>query len=442
MNAAWPQQQPEPVSDPLRHHSARRAAAGTPGSGFDNHFGRLAVSLWRSRFVRLASRAGVNMLVRASGSAWTDPAVHRACCRTTRTTAAILACLVMAGTAACGARLTTAAARAGVRSTTGWLPAKAALPSGAGAMSAPNFVWLPFDPGQPLLVYELPSLRNPASAAASVSPPAGYRFTQVTGADDDKTFAVLASPDADRGPDKLYELQLGSGGSPAPLIRLRLALPAESSDPALSADGTALAVTGSIGERQFIAVVSTSSGRARTWAWRGPRPRDLAWVGDAAIDFVTVTPRGRIDLTSSLYQLSIGQPGTLSRDARLLRKTFIPFGGLTRRSPWWVSQLVTTADGRTAFAALYSGSGDATRQVLIRMDAATGRPLAGLPAEAAGWNHDGIYCGVLWADSSGRHLVISCGSRSGRIDNGRFTAEPLPIAPYIPNVGSQFAWGG
>jgi len=348
----------------------------------------------------------------------------------------------MAGTAACGARLTTAAARAGVRSTTGWLPAKAALPSGAGAMSAPNFVWLPFDPGQPLLVYELTSLRNPASAAASVSPPAGYRFTQVTGADDDKTFAVLASPDADRGPDKLYELQLGSGGSPAPLIRLRLALPAESSDPALSADGTALAVTGSIGERQFIAVVSTSSGRARTWAWRGPRPRDLAWVGDAAIDFVTVTPRGRIDLTSSLYQLSIGQPGTLSRDARLLRKTFIPFGGLTRRSPWWVSQLVTTADGRTAFAALYSGSGDATRQVLIRMDAATGRPLAGLPAEAAGWNHDGIYCGVLWADSSGRHLVISCGSRSGRIDNGRFTAEPLPIAPYIPYVGSQFAWGG
>jgi hypothetical protein len=161
-----------------------------------------------------------------------------------------------------------------------------------------------------------------------------------------------------------------------------------------------------------------------------------------AIDFVTVTPRGHTHLTSSLYQLSICQPGTLSRNARLLRKTFITFGGLTRRSPWWVSQLVTTADGRAAFAALYSGSGDATRQVLIRMDPATGRPLAVLPAEAAGWSHDGIYCGVLWADSSGRHLVISCGSRSGRIDNGRFTTEPLPIAPYIPYVGSPFAWGG
>jgi hypothetical protein len=191
-------------------------------------------------------------------------------------------------------------------------------------------------------------------------------------------------------------------------------------------------------------VIYTATGRVRTWTWRQPRPQSVAWAGDHAIDFATAVPNSHDTArTSTLRRLSTTAPGTSLARAATLVSRFVDFGSLTAHSPWWVSDLQTTANGRTAFAALTSGSGSNTRQVVLRLSARTGTPqkVIGIPSKGVELL-DGIYCDVVWTDGSGQHLLVSCAAHSGRVDDGRYTPHRVQPATYVPFPGSIFAWSG
>lgn len=155
----------------------------------------------------------------------------------------------------------------------------------------------------------------------------------------------------------------------------------QASSIALSPDGRELAavVLGPHGPDgpYRISVIATSTGRMRTWTWRGPLPRYLAWSGDHHVDFIA-TPQ---DGGSRLVRLSTSAPAQHSA-FRVLVGQFSQFGSLARWSPWWVDGLTVTPDGRTAFAAL--DGGDVPHLALLRLSATTGRPLQVLARPWAG----------------------------------------------------------
>jgi len=357
-----------------------------------------------------------------------------------------LAIAALGGVPACGAHhARTAAALA--TGGTGWIAPWRSLAPDAGPAAARNIVWRNFtDAPAPLVVYRITSPGAPTTTVGRISPPAGYDFVSVAAAGDDRTFVAEAiSPTGTR----FYELRLDGAGRPERLIRLTFTLsrwvPPDSLW--LTSDGREIATLVVTKRRSSIVVISTATGRTRTWSWTGPQPALLAWSGDHTIDFVTSVLTGRGSAArwkSTLRDLSTSTAGTSLASSRLLVSDFIHFQNLTRRSPWQVTDLTVSGDGSTAFAALTSGIGDGTRQVIVRMSATTGTPLAVLTPPAIGWSHDGIYCDVLWTDASGRHLLVACGPHAGRIDDSRFTTVPglgsLGPTPYIPYVGSPFAW--
>jgi len=174
----------------------------------------------------------------------------------------------------------------------------------------------------------------------------------------------------------------------------------------------------------------------RIWTWHGPQPARLAWSGDHALDFTSFVPvRHRV--FSGMYRLHVSGAAVAGSPA-LLHRTLVSFGGLGSRSPWGAVQLVTTDSGQTAFLTLASGYESRAKQVILRMNARTGRPLAVLPGQLTGWSHDGLFCGVLWTDGSGRRLVYSCGP-GGR--SGGFTAIG-PLLSAIDQDNWLPAWGG
>ena len=177
-------------------------------------------------------------------------------------------------------------------------------------------------------------------------------------------------------------------------------------------------------------------------------PQFLAWSGDHSLEYITsamAPPNG--PWTSSLLVLNTSAPThSLAAASRVLVRRFVPPGRLGAMSPWSVTNFVISGDGRMAFAALLfeiNGDTAATRQVVLRLSAKTGAALGILTPPAIGWSNLSLnWCYVLWTDSSGRHLLVSCqgGSDSGRVDNGVFT--PIPTfqpAPYVPGL-DNFAW--
>jgi hypothetical protein len=368
-------------------------------------------------------------------------------------TATATAVALLAGTTACGARAIgghpadTAATAPATRAGTGWIPPWPALSSGAGPEKAPNIVWLDsMGVQQSLLVFRMTSPGQPAVIMATIPPPRNEEFIGVAAAGDDRTF-VAASAVSTGKPIRFYELRLDHAGRPGPLIRLRFSRPVFAwSSMVATQDGEEVAgVVGGAGN-PGVTVISTATGRVRTWTWSGPEPQHLAWSGDHAIDFVTNTPVGdgsRARLRSSLRRLSTSAAGTGSNLAtsRVLVRAFARLGSLPRQSSWLVTDLQAAGTGRTAIAALSSGNGGATRQVLLHMSAVTGRPLRVLTPPAAGWSHDGVYCDLLWSDGSGRHLLVTCGPHTGRVDNGTFTpVRHFEPTQYLLTGFAPFAW--
>jgi hypothetical protein len=95
-----------------------------------------------------------------------------------------------------------------------------------------------------------------------------------------------------------------------------------------------------------------------------------------------------------------------------------------------------TPDGSAAIAT----TGRGTSLEVTDFSARTGQGLRALLPAAA---DPAPYCGPLWTDRSGRHLLAACGNDAeASIDNGRLTRLPprwhLPSYP-VPE-GPRIAW--
>ena len=285
----------------------------------------------------------------------------------------------------------------------------------------------------------------------TVTPPRPYRgFTFVTGAADDRTFVLAAQRwwDITSGPDGLAA-QNRDNTTPVTFFRLRfdprtrtaqlsrlthVAGPqaAQLAGIGVSPDGSRLALDLHTAE---IKVVTLATGASRRWVWPGTTPSSGTWVGNGKPG---------------------GQPLSWAADGRILAFQFwIQSGGITQ-----VRLLDTTSPGGSLRAARpavsFVGHGrvktgpfgnsiitpDGTKIVTVasrtrggrpevmEFSVRTGQPV--IPPPAGNTTSLGPW-DVLWADSSGRTLIVEAQSGpsgaplTGVLRGGRFT--PLPGAP-------------
>jgi hypothetical protein len=96
---------------------------------------------------------------------------------------------------------------------------------------------------------------------------------------------------------------------------------------------------------------------------------------------------------------------------------------------------VISQDGTTLLATMGAG----TRSAVVRFSARTGKPQAILtrpvPVGAQ-------FCGVLWSDPRGEHLLTQCGTRQDSIEGDHRTRIHLhqPVPATVTGFTNTFAW--
>jgi hypothetical protein len=376
--------------------------------------------------------------------AWKRPAKHRAAAvgrqhaprRMTRHAAMAVAAIAVVAVSACASADPpgggNSAAVPTPSSHASWYPAGGLPAASAGPAAAPYFVTLAF---QKLDVPALVTDAVTGKVLGTVHPPAdGLRFVSAAAAGDDRTFILAAEGGypAQSSATRFYELRLGPGGSPEPLSLLAVPTVAYGDKLAVSADGSRLAIATGTASNGQIEVVSLPAGTVRVWKSSDHGSAiSLSWAGDRwlAFDWSDASRAAHVARQQSgLRLLDTAAPGTdlmssrliISQDAR-----FGSFGGLT--GP------LITADGSRVFATMVSGVPMNPMAEVVEFSARTGQAL-GAVTPAAGESGTGQWCGALWTDPSGQHLLAACGDvppgGQGRIDNGHFTRMNLHVPAY------------
>jgi hypothetical protein len=204
---------------------------------------------------------------------------------------------------------------------------------------------------------------------------------------------------------------------------------------ALTADASKLAVawqqnylTGPVAGR--ISVTTLSTGATRTWSSAHGSASTVSWAGDHTLAFTWQDVDHQAQ--SGVRLLDTGAAGTSPLASRLLIPASVRVDNL--RSP---GNPVVTQDASTVFATMAFG----TRTAIVRFSARTGELLAVLmPPVISGANPG--YCGVLWTDPHGRHLLAQCGPVQASI-KGNLPAlvhlhEFFPASPI--GFANTFAW--
>jgi hypothetical protein len=280
---------------------------------------------------------------------------------------------------------------------------------------------------------------------ATVQPPRPYLgFLGVTGAADDRTFVLTATPTAmgSDQPDKFFYARFNPADGAVTLTALPLAGLPTSNDyftAALSPDGTRLAVAGinKIFTVAQITVYSLPSGAAKTWSARAnsglpfPSLNELSWSQTGALDFdwVGTTPGS----TADAYLLNTnGAGGSLLADGR---KVFCPVPVQPQPSSSINSFMGTdtaflTPDGATLISsvpqpipvgqrppACGSRGLPATSPELEEFSVRTGQATSVLyPSHS----HDAVSSDVYWSNPSGSVLVVYATTRSESPQRGVF----------------------
>jgi len=305
--------------------------------------------------------------------------------------------------------------------TTGWLPAGPLPGPGAGPATAPFFVMLDLqrDP-TPAVVYRVSHGHPQPQRIATVRPPRGVTLSDVTAAADDRTF--LLTGNRFRGHTmvtRYYELKLNAAGRPGRLIPLRISLPARPEGglgvAGLSPDGRSLAVVGQSGSGLTVGVVSLGTGAIRTWSAPGPAIQglNLSWEDARRLALLWTPQHGMPEIR--VLDTSL-RGGSLMTRSRLLVPATVRFGRFTGLLP-----AAITSTGREIFALmpLHPPYGPGALTAVVEFSARTGRPDRVIAqSQESGM---GSFCGVLWADRSGRQVVTSCGYRLGSSRGGHFT---------------------
>ena len=313
-----------------------------------------------------------------------------------------------------------------------WYPAGGQPAASAGPAAAPYFVTLAFQKlDAPAVVTDAVT----GKVLGTVHPPTGgLRFVSAAAAGDDRTFILAAEGayPAQSPATRFYELRLDPGGGPQPLSLLRVPAVAYGDKLAVSADGRRLAIAiGTAGHSQ-IEVVSLATGAVRLWqsSDRGSAT-SLSWADDRwlAFDWSDESRAAQVARQQSgLRLLDTAAPGTDLMSSRLVvsqAARFGSFGGLT--GP------LITPDGSKVFATMVSGVAVNPMAEVVEFSARSGEPL-GAMTPPVGESGTGQWCGTLWTDPSGQHLLAACGGvppgGQGRIDNGHFTRMNLHVPTY------------
>jgi hypothetical protein len=275
-------------------------------------------------------------------------------------------------------------------------------------------------------------------AVATIKPPHGTDFVSVAAARDDRTF-VLAAETASA--IRFYRLHLSAAGRPEPLEPASVPpLPERAGSChvqlaglAVTPDGRTLAIStlsdcanGRAGPSEIETASLASGAVLATFRPGNGYPLSLSWTADGALAYDWSGPQPGVWLIPSA-----ASPGSRPPAAHLLIPGSAGLGGYTG-----AQDPMITPDGSAVLATL----GQGTSLEVAEFSARTGKILRILIPAAA---DPAQYCGPLWTDPSGRHLLAACGnSAEASIDNGHLTHLPphwqLPSYP-VPG-GPQIAW--
>jgi len=269
------------------------------------------------------------------------------------------------------------------------------------------------------------------------TPVARSDFEWVAAAADDRTFVL-----ADQSQTlviRFYLLHLAASGKPGRLTQLDVPPLRDEQiyGMAVTADASKLAVawqnnpTGPVSSH--IGVTTLATGVTHTWTSTSGAALSLSWAGDSALAFDWQdTAR---DARSGVRLLDTAAGGTNPLASRLL----IPASTRTSTLSSPGDPLIAD-DGSTLFVNMAAGvSGNET--AIVRFSARTGK-LQAVLIQPASSGQGQWYCGVLWTDPHGRHLLTQCGASQASIEGNHRTGihlhQLIPASPV--GVANTFAW--
>jgi hypothetical protein len=286
--------------------------------------------------------------------------------------------------------------------------------------------------GQPASVLDMVTGKVLARVA---TPIARSDFEWVAAASDNRTFVLADQSQA--LVIRFYLLRLAASGKPDRLTRLDVS-PLHGSQiygMAVTSDASKIAVAwqnNPIGPvSSHISVTTLATGATRTWTSAQGSAGTVSWAGDRtlAFDWQDIDHQAR----SGLRLLDTAAAGTNPLASRLIIPASIRTATLS--SP---GNPLITQDGSTLFAAMASGA-SGTKTALVSFSVRTGKLQAVLttPSGQSQW-----YCGILWTDPHGRHLLIQCGTAQASIEGNRYSRIHLPrlIPASLIGFANTFAW--
>jgi hypothetical protein len=270
----------------------------------------------------------------------------------------------------------------------------------------------------------------------------GARIERITGAPDDRTFALSAFSGSGAGEvTRFYAFHLTAGGRPGRLEVLPLSVRAGSAgydvnSIALSPDARSLAVAvvpaslegtrPTAAHRSRIEIATLGTGAVRTWvAASETNVSDLSWADRGRLGYRSNDLRGfpRSPTVVRVNLLDTTRPGTelVTSGTEVTLHT----GGAA------VDSALFTAGGSTVIAWTGPVSGT-SGEILAAYSAQTGHRQRVL-YRGPGHGNFVVQGDLLSADPSGRHLLMNVLTVQsggpmvfGRLDNGRFTTLPSP----------------
>ncbi|HEY0933112.1 MAG TPA: hypothetical protein VGD91_05135, partial [Trebonia sp.] len=175
-------------------------------------------------------------------------------------------------------------------------------------------------------------------------------------------------------------------------------------------------------------VTTLATGATRTWTSASGGALAVSWAGDRTVAFDWQDADQ--DARSGVRLLDTAGPGAGLLATRLLVPASTRAGAFTGPGDPLITQ-----DGSTVLVTLASGP----KSVIASFSVGNGRLRAVLTPAAA---QSQWYCGILWADPRGRHLLTQCGTAQGSIEDGRYTRVRLPRLIPASEIGyaNTFAW--
>jgi hypothetical protein len=280
---------------------------------------------------------------------------------------------------------------------------------------------------------------------ATARPPVGFdSFTYVTGAANDRTFALAAVRPGRSNVERLFRAQFSPDGNTLMLAQLPMNPGISLNGIALSPNGADLAIDGQTGPRDLhfeVSVIPMRGGPVKTWTARGGAqsvPAPMSFARDGMLVFTglirVATKEAKNLWLGGLWLLDTRTAGgSLGADSRLLLGRPDYGWSLTQAVMSSGGALVTVSARRIPRRGFYVSSGE-----FREYSVATGKltrvlwPVHVGPATAP----LGPRLWVWWSNSSGSVLVVLANTRHGDKSTSRALDGVLIGNRLVPLPGS------